>query len=132
VIDRDQSASEHYIVSMWLLLTMSCFTGAALSLVTHRVLAAIAAVPVAQVVIKFPMYIGGVAAIAFRHGEVHRFNTAFTLVFIGGFAWYFATRESWVRYVAIIFFAVIAANAIAAVIVWLLRDRIAQIESAVT
>ena len=41
---------------------------------------------------------------------------------------YFTLSQSWVRYVAISFLIIVAVNAIASVVVWSLRRRIAELE----
>lgn len=133
VIDRDQSASEYYVISVWLLLTVSCYVGAGLSPVTNGVVAAIAAIPLASFLIE-AIYLSGAAAMsALGAGGIrqeHSLRVA-SMMFYGLLiltATYFVLAESWVRYVAISFLVIVAVNAIAAVVVWPLRRRIAELE----
>src|SRR5687768_12212735 len=61
VVDRDQSATEYYVISIWLLLTVSCYVGAVLSPVTNSVVAAIVAIPIASLIIEAPIYLSAAA-----------------------------------------------------------------------
>ena len=133
VIDRDQSASEYYLISLWLLLTVSCYVGATLSRVTNGVLAAVAAIPIASMLIETPIYLSGAAMPLLRAAGIRQERSLrvasmmlYGLLILA--AAYFALAESWVRYVAISFLVIIAANAIAAVVMWSLRQRIAELE----
>ncbi len=135
VIDRDQSALECYVISAWLLVTVSCYVGAVLSHVTSDTIAALAALPVASMVIELPMYLAGIAMPALRAAGVrqqHSLRVASMILFglLTIAASYLVLEESWVRYVALSFFAILTVNGAAAVAVWSLRGRIAKIESA--
>ena len=134
VIDRDQSASEYYLISVWLLLTVSCYVGAGLSRVTNGVLAALAAIPIASLLIEAPIYLSGAAMPALRAAGIRQERSlrVASMMLYGLLiltAAYFALTESWVRYVAISFLVIVAANGVAAVVVWLLRRRIAELEN---
>ena len=135
VIDRDQSAPEYYIISIWLLVTASCYVGALLSPLTTGAVAALAAVPVAAMVIKFPLYVGGVTAIGLRAlgsrvQDVKSMNSKLTYSMLILVSLWFIRSESWIRYVAIAFFVVLAINALASIVVLLMRGRIAAVERA--
>lgn len=134
VIDRDQSASEYYLISIWLLLTVSCYVGAGLSRVTNGVLAAVAAIPIASLIIE-AIYLSGAAMPGLRAAGVRQERSlrVASMMLYGLLmltAAYFTFAESWVRYVAISFFVVVMVNAVAAVVVWSLRRRIADLERA--
>lgn len=134
VIDRDQSAWEYYLIAIWMLATVTCYTAAVLAPFTNRAIAATAALPVASIAIKFPLYIGGVTALALKaigigKDDVRRVNSIFTYAVLIIAASYFVTVESWVHYVAISFLLIVAANGAAALILWLLRSRIAELEA---
>jgi FtsH-binding integral membrane protein len=134
VIDRDQSASEYYVISVWLLLTVSCYVGACLSRITNGVVAAIAAIPLASLLIE-AVYLSGAAMPALMAAGIRQERSLrvasmmlYGLLILA--AAYFVLAESWVRYVAISFLVIVAVNAIAAVVVWSLRRRIADLERA--
>lgn len=132
VIDRDQSASEYYAISVWLLLTVSCYVGAGLSRVTNGVVAAIAAIPLASLLIEV-VYLSGAAmpslgAAGIRHEHSLRLASIMLYALLFVTAVYFTLSQSWVRYVAISFLIIVAVNAIASVVVWSLRRRIAELE----
>ena len=135
VIDRDQSAPEYYIISTWLLVTASCYVGALLSPLTTRAIAALAAVPVAAMVIKFPLYLGGLTAIGLRAlgsrvEDMRSTNSKLTYGMLMLASLWFIRNESWIRYVAVAFFVVLAVNALASIVVVLLRGRIAAVDRA--
>ena len=133
VIDRDQSAVEYYLVAVWLLVTLSCYVAVLLTRITHGVIAFAAAVPIASVVIKFPLYAGGIFAIALKaigigREDVRRANTVLTYAGLIVISAWFAAADTWARPIAIAFLIVIGINALAAVAVWLLRNRIVDVE----
>lgn len=135
VIDRDQSASEYYVISAWLLVTVTCYVGAVLSRVTSGTIAAIAALPVALLIIDLPIFLPGLVMPALRAAGVqqkHSLRVASILLYglLTIAASYLVLEQSWVRYVAFSFFAILLVNAIAAVVVWSLRGRIADVERA--
>lgn len=133
VVDRDQSASEYYLISAWLLLTVSCYVCAGLSPVTNGVVAGVAAIPIASLIMEAPMYLSGAVMPVLRAAGIRQESSlrVASMMLYGLLlltAAYFALAESWVRYVAVSFFAIMAANAVAAVVVWSLRRRIAELE----
>lgn len=135
VIDRDQSASEYYLISVWLLGTVTCYVGALLSRVTSGTIAAIAAFPVAWLLMDLPIFLPGLVMPALRAAGVqqkHSLRVASILLYglLTITASYLVLEQSWVRYVALSFFAILLVNALAAVVVRSLRGRIAEVERA--
>ena len=126
VIDRDQTAFEHHGASIWIMLTLMCYIAAGLSAAWPLPLAIAASIPIAAIVIEIPMYVSG---LLLRQGAW--LNGIATLLFMAGLSAYFARQGSWARFVAYQFFAVLAINAVAAIVVFLLRAPIARLERGV-
>jgi hypothetical protein len=130
-LDRDQNAIDHYAASLWIVLTLTCYTAGTL-FAGWPVAAALAiSFPIAaaalQALIVFVGLVAGPAAAARRH----RMSSFVMMALLMVLAAHFARGTSWVRFAAWQFLAVIALNALAAVIVYLLRRPIARLESAV-
>lgn len=107
-IDRDQSAPEHYFLSIWFCVAGICYVAAALPLPV--VLSAILAVPIATIAMQIPMYIG----------LPMRVNSVLLLLVEFSASAYFASTTSAVRYIAWLFIIIFFTNAIAWVITrWL-------------
>jgi hypothetical protein len=113
-IDRDQSTIENYGASIWYLTALTCFIAAFVPLVL--------ALPIALIVVEIPIY-----AFGLPFGN-RRITSAGYLLCGAGAALYFATQPSWMRFVAYAFLGVMALNAIASVIMWLLRHRVRAAE----
>lgn len=133
-IDHDQSAFESYSASFWLLATVSCYFF--VELARHLVwpVALLLSIPMASFAIQIPLYLSGGLILPFftpdgftGHAKV---NSVLTFVVQLGAASYYATSRSWVRFAAWQFLALLALNALAAVILFLLRGDIARLESA--
>ena len=124
VVDRDQTAWEHHGTSLWVVLTVACYIAAMLRRVWPVALAIVAAVPLAAAAIEVPIVAGGF----FFRG---RANGVFFMILLTAASAYFARQTSWVRFVAWQFFALMILNAIAALILLLLREPIARLERGV-
>jgi hypothetical protein len=111
VIDRDQSEVEHYTVALWIVLTVSCLLGSIMP-----VLVALVITPFA---LQIPLYI---------FGRGIRFNSILTMTLIAIPAAYLARKPVWVRYAAWQFLAMIALNAVAALIMLALRGEVRKME----
>ena len=106
-IDRDQSTVESYTISVWILATVTCY----LAPFTTWWLA----LPAAMIAIEIPMYVSGLLLNNVRINSM----VLWTLLAIA------SIRGGWVgRF----FFGVVAANAVAAVILFALRRRIRELE----
>lgn len=105
--DRYQSAVENYAVCIWFLATTTCFISAFVPLIV--------ALPLALIAIQIPIYITG---LLFNNRRV---NSAFLMLCGAAAALYFASQPVWIRFAAYAFLGVLALNAIASVILWLLR-----------
>jgi hypothetical protein len=126
-IDRDQSAVEIYSVAVWAFLTTASYFAAVLPLPVP--LAIVAAIPLASLAIQIPFLGGGLAIRLVTRDENHvRIISAgmMGLLFIASS--YLAVTETWARFVAWFFLAVLALNGLAALILWLLRTRVQAAE----
>lgn len=111
-IDRYQSTFENYTISAWYFATVSCFFAALMPLPV--------AIAVASFVVQIPIYVVG------RGQRVNTiiFMSAATLAAV-----YLATTNTWIRYVAWQFLAILALNAIASLILLPMRGRIRKLEA---
>ena len=115
VIDRDQSGYEHYAISTWIVLTVTCYLAATLFGGWPLALGFAAALPAAAIAIEVPVWVTGLIA-----GNARVNGIVFMLLMIAASA-YLATTQTWVRFAAWQFLAVLVINAIAAVVVFLLE-----------
>jgi hypothetical protein len=127
-VDRDQSATENVAISAWIVLTTTCYFAAPL----HGAWKAFAP-PLAIVALQLPIYLLGAVLLplfgrAF-YAFNHRLNSAFLWALLIIASSYFATVPGWTRFVAYVFFAIVALNACAAVILLLLRKTVAEREA---
>jgi hypothetical protein len=113
-IDPDQSALENYAASIWYLGSLTCFIAAFVPLLI--------AFPIALIVIEIPIY-----AFGLPFGN-RRVTSAGYVLCGAGAASYFALQPTWIRFAAYAFLGVLALNAIAFAIMWLLRHRVRAAE----
>jgi hypothetical protein len=106
-IDRHQSAAENYAVCIWFMATTTCFIAAYVPWIL--------AFPLALIAVQIPISATG---LVFNNPRV---NGAFLMLCATVAALYFASQPAWQRFVAYVFLGVLALNAIAFVILWLLR-----------
>lgn len=136
MIDRHQSAAETWIVTSWMTLTLACYLAASVFARWNVAIALVVSVPLAIALMEVPAILSALiiapAANAIAPGVNRIRVNAFVvmLLFVAASA-YLAMRPAWVRFVAWQFLVVLALNGIAAVIVFLLRDSIAELEAAV-
>lgn len=128
-LHRDQNAIDHYAASLWIVLTLTCYTAGAL-FASWPVAAALAIsfVIVAAALQVLVPFIGLLTAPAAQRHRVSSIALMSVLILL---AVHFARVPSWVRYAAWQFLAVIALNSLAAFLVFLLRGPIARLESAI-
>lgn len=136
-IDRHQSAFENCAVAIWITLTVACYIAATM----FGEWPVAASVPLsvllsAAVAIELPVVVSGAivaplwkAVTGGRDENNIRFNSTVVMTIFILAALYFAASKSWARYAAWQFLAVVAANAVASLLVFLLRRPIARIES---
>jgi hypothetical protein len=127
-VDRDQSAAEVYAVAVWVFVTVAAYLAAFLSIPLP--LAIIAAIPLASIVLHVPIVVGGpiLRLILGDHDHVKIVSVG-TMFLLTVWSFYVARGDSWARFVAWLWVAVLACNTIAAVILWLLRAAVRAEES---
>ncbi len=128
-IDRDQSAVENYTVTIWLLLTATLYVASLLPLTPG--IAIVVATPIAAVALQgsFILHalLWNLISGARIRNNVKR-NSVFLMTAMILASAYFATLRSPVRYVAWFFLGVLALNAVAAMIMFLLRNSVRELE----
>lgn len=134
-MDRDQSAAENYGISIWIVLTVSCYVTYRLAQRLPLALAALLSIPAAAALIEVPIYVVGAVFIplwnAVRKRRIEnniRLNSVVMMTLLIAAAAYFATVPSWVSIPAWLFLGIAAMNAIAAAILRLLRGRVLELE----
>lgn len=131
VIDRHQSATETWLVQSWLIATVACYVAATLFSRLHLAVALLIALPLTFACIDVPALISAIVIAPFVRNP-HRVNGAVVMLIPTVASLYYATRPTWLRFVAWQFLGVLALNAIAALIVFAMRDSIARLEGGVT
>lgn len=127
-IDRNQSAVENYVVAVWFYLSSVAYLFAALRLAMPRSAAAAIAIPAAAFLILLFTFLSAIGTHAWREQNHIRMNAVVlmvTMVVISAFA---VSTAHWTRFVGVVALTLFAANAIAAIIVWLLQSRFAALE----
>ncbi|MEK6374176.1 MAG: hypothetical protein AABO58_15925 [Acidobacteriota bacterium] len=119
-VDRHQSTAENYAVSILFTAITTCYIATMLPLAAP--LALVSALPLALIAIQILLVAGGLIVRSIAA------NSAFMMLCAVAASLYFATRTTWVRFAAYTFLAVVALNAIAFVVMWLLRDRVRELE----
>lgn len=122
IIDRDQSAYEHYAISLWIVVTVTCYLAATLFGSWPLPLGIAAAIPVSAIAVEVPVWVSGLLT-----GNARVNGVVFMLAMIAASA-YLATTETWVRFAAWQFLALLAVNAMAVPVMFLL-DRGAASEA---
>lgn len=137
IIDRNQCATENWLVMSWITLTLACYLGAMLFVGWHPALAIATSIPLAIALLEVPAIVSALtiapiwSAITGARANGIRVNSVVVMLLFIAASTYFATRSTWVRFVAWQFLALLALNTIAAVIVFSLRDSIARLEASV-
>jgi hypothetical protein len=126
-IDRDQTAAEMNAIAAWIFVTTVCYVAAMLPMVWPA--AIVVALPIAAIVLQFPIVvIGPIVRMLIGDGDHIKIISVITMSLLVIASSYVATTMSWARYVAWFFFAAMIVNAAAAAVVWLLRGRIRAAE----
>ena len=127
-VDRDQSAAEAYAVAIWVFVTVAAYIAAILPIPVP--LAIIVAIPLASIVLHLPIVLGGPALRLILGDNDHvKIVSVGTMSLLMVWSFYVARGDSWARFVAWSFFAVLAGNAISALILWMLRAAVQAEES---
>lgn len=136
VIARYQSNFETYVVSIYFALTVAaCLAGtlfASMPLAIALTLAAITSVVGIQVTLVASGVLLSLWQVITRVAvDSVKVNSIMTMSAIFALCAYCATRTTWVRFAGRQLFAIAALNVLAALIVFLLREPIARLESSV-
>ena len=143
IIDRHQSATETWLVMSWMTLTFACYLAATLFADWHLALALPVSLPLAVVLLEVPAILSALTIAPLFHSIARarassirvtngfRVNGVVIMLLFSAASAYFARHPSWIRFVAWQFLALLALNAIAAMIVFPLRHSIARLEAAV-
>jgi hypothetical protein len=133
-VTRDQSMFENYGFAVWFLLTNAAFLAPQFALPLP--VALLLSVPLAALFIQIPCYLMGGIIVPLLTGNYlrnnHRLNLTMLFTLDALIAVYYLRQPSWARVVAWQFLALLGLNALAAVIVFLLRRRIARLEEALS
>jgi hypothetical protein len=122
VVDRDQSAVENYGLAIVYFTVTTCYIAALLPPPAF-----LAAVPLAAIAVELPMYLIGAAILPLWRDKQTLHSIVMMALLIAASA-YFATRTTWVHFVAFAFLALVAVNAVAAVVMFALRNRVRELE----
>ena len=137
IIDRHQSAAETWLVMSWVTLTLACYLATTLFVDWHIALALPVSLPLAIVLLEVPAILSALTIAPLLHWIAGartngvRVNGVVIMLLFSAASAYFARHPSWIRFVAWQFLALLALNAIAAVIVFPLRHSIARLEAQV-
>jgi hypothetical protein len=134
-VHPDQSGVEVYGTAFWALLTVTCYLAPMLSPLPLP-LALGAALPLAWSALQIAMLFAGlvvapaVRLLARRPGENNlRINSFTVMSLLAAASSWVATERTWARFAAWQFLALVALNAMAAAVMFLLRDEVARLES---
>lgn len=136
MIDRHQSNTETSLVSGWYVATLACLAAGTLFASLPVVPALLLGFPVALLGLEVPIVAGGLMASlwnAVARPKVNpvRMNSVFLMALFIGAAAVCSARPGWVRFAGRQVLVVLVANALAAAIVFLLKEPIARLERTV-
>jgi hypothetical protein len=137
VIDRHQSTTETWLATSWVTLTFACYVAASLFAGWSLAAALLVSLPLAIVLLQVPAILSALTVaplVRFMTGgraSGIRVNGIAVMLLLSAASAHFARQTTWVRFVAWQFLALLALNAIAAVIAFVLRDSIARLEGGV-
>src|SRR5688500_12580739 len=119
------------MVMCWLIVTLACYLAMTLFVGWPVAIALLISLPLSVALLEVPAIVSALTIAPFARDGI-RVNSIVVMLLFTAASAYFATRPTWVRFIAWQFLALLALNAIAAVIVFALRDAIAQLEGGVT
>lgn len=128
VLDRNQNPIESAVLSTWTTATLACYAAETLFDAWPLPLALVAGIPVAITCLEIPIVSIGLA-LRNRANNI-ALNSFVLMSLLIAAAAYFARAQSWIRFAAWQFLGAVTLNAMAAVVVFLLRGSIAEMESA--
>lgn len=125
-IDDGQSSLENYSVAVWVFATTACYVTAWLGQWLAVWAAAAVGLAATPWLLHLPLFAVGLALR--REGNNHRAVSATMFALLFAASAVAVTRPGWVRWIGVTFFAAAAANALAALVMFLLRERVRRME----
>ncbi|HET7436657.1 MAG TPA: hypothetical protein VFN10_18255 [Thermoanaerobaculia bacterium] len=129
IVDRDQASFEKNVMSAWALGMVTCYVAVAWFSALSLPLALLVALPVAAIVIEVPMWGFGLLLGLFGSYRNVKLQSVWCMTLLLLLASWFAMSARWIRFVAWQFLALLALNALCAVVLFFLRAPIARLES---
>lgn len=135
IIDRHQSATETWLVMSWLTLTFACYLAATFFVDWHLAVALLVSLPLAIAFLEIPAILSALTiapalrSITRSRADGIRTNSIAVMLLFSAASAYFARHPTWIRFVAWQFLALLALNAVAAVIAFPLRHSMARLEA---
>ena len=127
VIDSNQNRVESFSIGVWTTLTLACYAAGTWFASWPLPLGLLAGIVVGITCLEIPVILMGLIR---RKSNNIPLNSALMMALLIGAAAVFTREESWIRFVAGQFLGVVALNAVAAAIVFLLRHAIGEMEHA--
>jgi len=135
-IDRDQSSVEAYTVCVLVWMTVSAFFAAVLSSTLVLPAAIALAIPIAALTLTLSMVMTGLVVTPVLHAvglprgaDNIAPATMVMLIAVTLAASYFATLSTWVRIPAWLFLGAVAINGVAAIVLFVVRQRVRAAEA---
>ena len=129
VIDRNQNRIESFTIGVWATLTLACYASETLFASWPLPLALLAGIVAGITFLELPII--AVGLIVRRTEKNNGLNSVVLMTLLVALAIHFARVQSWVRYAAWQFLGLVALNAVAAAVVFLMRGAIEEMEQAV-
>ena len=135
IVDRNQNSVESWFVSVWVVATLTAYFDVLLQRIMPATAAVIPAILLALAMTQVAFVLSGLAFAPIAHRLVPtgdrdntRVTSAFLFVELAVPAAWMATLPHWPHFVGFFYFAVIGANALAAIPARLLGRRIAELK----
>jgi hypothetical protein len=122
---------ETWLVMSWVTLTFACYLAATLFVDWHIALALPVSLPLAVVLLEVPAIVSALTIAPLFRTNGSRINGVVIMLLFSAASAYFAQHPTWIRFVAWQFLALLALNAIAALIAFSLRHSMARLEAQV-
>lgn len=127
VIDANQNRVESFSIGVWTTLTLACYAAGTWFAPWPLPLGLLAGIVVGMTGLQIPVILIG---LMLRTRNNISLTSGVMMALLIGAAALFARADSWIRFVAWQFLAVVTLNAVAAAIVFLLRHAVAKTEHA--
>lgn len=132
-IDRNQNRVETYVMSIWVVTSLSAYAASVLALLIGPAGAAIVAVPLAITFCQVAIVLSGLVLVPLARLVVRsdsadntELNSALLMGSFALLSLWIASTKLWSRYVGMLFIALLVVNALAAIAVRLMSRKIAE------